>query len=206
MVVDDHPVLRAGVVAIVKANPRLTVVAEAGNGLEAIDGFRKFQPDVTLMDLQMPAMDGTSAIIEIRREWPDARIVVLTTYSGDVQALKALKAGATGYLLKTSIRKNLTEAVFAAFNGHRSIPQFIAESIGAHAVDEPLSAREVEVLQHLADSSRNKLIATRMGLSEGTVKTHMKNILTKLNAGDRTEAIVIALRRGIISLADAPPE
>lgn len=202
LVADDHPVIRAGIAALVGADPAMKVVAQASNGREAIDCYRIHRPDVTLMDLQMPELDGTAAIVEICREWPEARIIVLTTYQGDVQALRALKAGACGFLVKTMIRKEMLVAIRQAHEGRRHISSAVAVDIGAHAIDAPLSAREVEVLRHLATSSRNKLIAGNMGVSEGTVKTHMKNILSKLGAADRTEAVMIALRRGIIDLWD----
>ena len=202
LVADDHPVIRAGIASLVANAPGMKVVAQACDGVEAIECYRLHRPDVTLMDLQMPRLDGTAAIAEIRRLWPDARIVVLTTYQGDVQALRALKAGACGFIVKSMIRKDLLAAIRDAHAGRRNISAEVANDIGLHAIEEPLSAREIEVLRHLATSSRNKLIAGNMGVTEGTVKTHMKNILAKLGASDRTEAVMIALRRGIIDLWD----
>jgi DNA-binding NarL/FixJ family response regulator len=202
LVVDDHPVVRAGIAALIEGDPTMKVVAQACNGREAIECFRAYRPDVTLMDLQMPILGGTAAIMEIRRQFPNSRIVVLTTYQGDVQALRALKAGACGFLVKSMIRKELFTAIRQAHAGHGHIDNVVAASIGVHAIDPVLSPRELDVLRHLAMSSRNKLIAENLGVSEGTIKTHMKNILSKLGAVDRTEAVLIALRRGIIELGE----
>ena len=202
LVVDDHPLIRSGIAALIDADAGMRVVAQAVNGREAVDLHRVHSPDVTLMDLQMPVLDGTSAIVQIRQDWPDARIVVLTTYGGDVQALRALKAGACGYLLKTAIRKELLTAIRDAHAGRNHIAPEMSKKLGDHAIDESLSPREIDVLRHLASSSRNKSIAAELGISEGTVKAHMKSILAKLDARDRTDAVVIALRRGIITLSD----
>lgn len=200
LTVDDHPMLREGVAAVIEAQPDMVLVAEATNGRDAIETFRAHRPDVTLMDLQMPDMNGIDAINAIRSEFPNARIVVLTTYKGDVQALRALKAGASGYLLKSMLRKELLETIRAVHAGKRRIPAEIAMEIAEHAADDVLSAREIEVLQRVAVGSANKQIAVQLSISEETVKAHMKSILAKLDANDRTHAVTIALNRGIISI------
>lgn len=199
LVVDDHPLMRDGIVSMINSEPDMTVVAEAANGLEAIDRFESHRPDITLMDLQMANMDGVSAIESICRNHPGARILVLTTYKGDVQAVRALSAGACGYLLKSMIRKELIEAVRGAHRGRRQIVAEVAAQIGLHALDEPLSGREIEVLKEVSAGRANKQIAAQLDLSEETIKTHMRNILSKLNAQDRTHAVMIALERGIIT-------
>jgi two-component system, NarL family, response regulator len=174
--------------------------SEASNGREAIECFRTHRPDVTLMDLQMPEMDGVAAITTIRAEWPDARILVLTTYQGDVQALRALKAGASGYLLKSAVPKDLLETIRVVHAGKRCIPREVAEESAAHATDDALSPRELEVLERVAAGSSNRRVAADLGVSEDTIKGHMKNIMSKLGANDRTHAVTIALRRGIIKV------
>jgi DNA-binding NarL/FixJ family response regulator len=199
LVVDDHPLMRDGIVSMIESEPDMTVVAQAGNGLEAIECFDRYVPDITLMDLQMAKMDGVTAIETICRKHPGARILVLTTYKGDAQAMRALNAGACGYLLKSMIRKELVDALRAARQGRKQIVPEVAAEIGLHALDEPLSAREIEVLKEVSAGRANKQVAARLDLSEETVKTHMRNILSKLNAQDRTQAVMIALERGIIA-------
>jgi len=198
MIVDDHPLLREGLVAVVQGERDMRVVAEATNGMEAIEGVRRHRPDVTLMDLQMPEMDGIAATTAIRAEWPSARIVILTTYHGDVQVLRALKAGASGYLLKSMVSTNLLEAIRSVNAGLRYIPREIASELAAHLTDEALSAREIEVLQRVANGNSNKQIAVQLMVSEDTVKSHIRNVLAKLSANDRTHAVTIAIKRGII--------
>jgi DNA-binding NarL/FixJ family response regulator len=200
IIVDDHPLLREGMAAVIQGEPDLVLVGEAGNGREAIECFRKHRPDVTLMDLQMPEMDGVAATAAIRAEWSDARIVVLTTYRGDALALRALKAGASAYLLKSMIRTDLLEAIRSVHTGHRYIPREIAAELAAHVTDDALSPRELEVLKRVATGNSNRLIAAQLDVSEDTVKAHMKNIMSKLSANDRTHAVTIALKRGIIDV------
>jgi DNA-binding NarL/FixJ family response regulator len=199
LVVDDHPLMRDGIVAMVNSEPDMTVVAQASNGLEAIELFESHRPDITLMDLQMAMMDGVTAIESICRVHPGARILVLTTYKGDAQAVRALHAGACGYLLKSMIRKELVDALRAAHQGRKQIVPEVAAEIGMHALEEPLSAREIEVLKEVSAGRANKQVAAKLNLSEETVKTHMRNILSKLNAQDRTHAVMIALDRGILT-------
>ena len=200
LVVDDHQLLREGIAAVLESQEDMTLVAEAGNGREALESFRRHRPDVTLMDLRMPDMSGIEAIVAIRGEFPNARIVVLTTYSGDVQAAAALKAGAAGYLLKSLVRKELIETIRAVHAGKRRVPPEIATEIAEHVADDSLTQREIEVLRRVAAGQSNKLIAAALEISEGTVKTHMKSILPKLDASDRTHAVTIALKRGIFDL------
>jgi DNA-binding NarL/FixJ family response regulator len=198
LTVDDHPLLRSGIAAVIEGEEDIMVVAEATNGKEAVESFRLHHPDVTLMDLQMPVMNGIDAILAIRREFPGARIVILTTYDGDVQAVRALKAGAVGYLLKSMLREELVNTIRSIHAGRRSIPSKIAAGIAEHVADETLSAREIEVLRKVATGTSNKIIASQLGVSEATVKSHMKSILSKLGANDRTHAVTIALKRGFI--------
>lgn len=198
MVVDDHPLLREGVAAVVDRQPDMQLVAEAATGKQAIERFLELEPDITLMDLQMPEMSGLDAIAAIRRERPLARIIVLTTHSGDVQAIRAIKAGAQGYLLKSMVRKELVDTIHAVHAGRRRIPAAIATAIAEHVAEEHLSDREIAVLEHVARGCANKVIAARLGISEDTVKVHMKNIFAKLDANDRTHAVTIALSRGIL--------
>jgi two-component system, NarL family, response regulator len=200
LIVDDHPLLREGLAAVILGEPDMRLVAEASNGQEAVECFRKHQPDVTLMDLQMPEMDGVAATIAIRQERSDARIVMLTTYRGDAQALRSLKAGASGYLLKSMIRTDLLTAIRSVHAGHRHIPREIAAELAAHVTDDALSPREMGVLQLVASGNSNRLVAAQLALSEDTVKAHMKNIMSKLGAKDRTHAVTIALKRGIIDV------
>jgi DNA-binding NarL/FixJ family response regulator len=200
LMVDDHPLLREGITAVIEGQPDLEVVGEATNGREAVELFRTCQPDIVLMDLQMPVMGGLEAISAIRSEFPKARIVVLTTYKGDTQALRAFKAGAAGYLLKNMLRKDLLETIRSVHAGHRRIPPEIANEIAEHHTDDALSQREIEVLQRVAAGGANKIIAGELNISEETVKAHMRSILAKLSANDRTHAVMIALKRGIIEL------
>lgn len=198
--VDDHPVLRDGIAAVLGGETDMVLVAEASNGREAIDQFRTHHPDVTLMDLQMPVMNGTDAILAIRKEFPDARIIVLTTYSGDAQAYRALKAGAYGYLLKSMLRKELVETIRSVHGGRKRIPPEIAVEMAEHHMDDALTKREVEVLRQVAAGNANKMIAFHLDVSEETIKAHMRSILSKLGANDRTHAVTIALKRGIIEV------
>ena len=200
MTVDDHPMLREGIAAVLSNEADMVLVGEASNGREGVEQFRALRPDVTLMDLQMPVMNGTEAIIAIRKEFPDARIIVLTTYSGDVQAVRAFEAGAVGYLLKNMVRKELVETIRTVHSGKKRVPAEIAVEIAEHHSDDALTEREIEVLQQVAAGNANKMVAHKLELSEETVKAHMKNILSKLGANDRTHAVTIALKRGIIEI------
>jgi DNA-binding NarL/FixJ family response regulator len=200
LTVDDHPLLRKGIAALVNGEPDLKLVAEASNGNEAIDAFRSHRPDVTLMDLQMPELDGIEAIDRIRREFPEARIIVLTTYSGDTQVLRALKAGARGYILKGHVHKELLDAIRAVHAGQKRIPPEIAAELAEHATDDALTEREIDVLKLVAVGNANKQIADQLSIGEATVKSHVSNILSKLGANDRSHAVTIGLKRGIIDL------
>ncbi len=200
LTVDDHPMLREGIAALLASQPDMKLVAEASTGREALEQFRKHRPDLTLMDLQMPEMDGIEAMVAIRSEFPEARIVVLTTYKGDIQVLRALKAGARAYLLKGLLRKELLETIRAVHAGQRRIPPEIAAQLADHAADDALTSREIDVLRLIAAGNANKLIADQLTITEDTVKGHVKNILSKLGASDRTHAVTIALKRGIIEL------
>lgn len=198
--VDDHPLLREGISALVNAQTDMKLVAEASNGQEAIEQFRSHRPDVTLMDLQMPEMNGIDAIIGIRSESPNANIIVLTTYAGDVQMLRALKAGARGYVLKGRVRRELLDTIRAVHAGQKRIPPEVAAELANHAGEDDLTAREIEVLNLIAAGNANKEVAGRLRISEDTVKSHIKNILAKLDANDRTHAVTTAVKRGIIEL------
>jgi len=200
MIVDDHPLLRGGIIAVIQCEPDMLLVAEGSNGKEAVSLYRTHRPDVTLMDQQMPEMDGISATAAIRAEWPDARVLILTTYRGDALALRALKAGASGYMLKSMIRTDLLEAIRAVHAGRRHIPREVATELAQHVTDELLSPRELEVLKHVAAGNSNRRIAAQLAVSEDTVKSHMKSIMSKLGANDRTHAVTIALKRGIIDV------
>lgn len=200
LTVDDHPLLREGIAGVLAGEPDMELIGEASNGREAIAMFRACLPDITLMDLQMPELNGVDAIAQIRKEFPAARIIVLTTYRGDVQAVRALRAGAQGYLLKSSLRKELLEAIRAVMAGRRRIPPEVAGEIAEHSADSELTAREIEILKGVAAGNSNKVIAAHLSISEETVKTHMKSVLSKLDANDRTHAVTIALKRGILSV------
>lgn len=200
LTVDDHPMLREGIAAVLAVETDLELVGEASNGREAIEQFRTHRPDITLMDLQMPLMGGTEAIAAIRDEFPDARIIVLTTYAGDAQAVRAFKAGASGYMLKNMVRKELVETIRSVHSGKKRIPPEVAMGMAEHHADDALTEREIEVLKLVAAGNANKVIADRLSISEETVKAHMRNILSKLDANDRTHAVTIALRRGIIEI------
>ena len=198
--VDDHPMLREGIAAVLGTEADMVLVAEASNGREAIEQYLAHRPDVTLMDLQMPVVNGTEAILAIRKEFPDARIIVLTTYAGDVQAVRAIKAGASGYILKNMVRKELVETIRTVHAGKKRIPPEIAVEMAEHHSDDALTGREIEVLREVAAGNANKLVAAHLRISEETVKAHMKSILSKLGANDRTHAVTIALKRGIIDI------
>lgn len=198
--VDDHLLLRKGIATLVNTEADMKLVAEASNGEEAIRMFRLHRPDVTLMDLQMPDMNGTEAITEIQREFPGARIVVLTTYTGDTQVLRALKAGARAYILKGDVHLELLDTIRAVHAGQKRIPPEIAAELAEHAADDPLSSREIEVLRLIATGNSNKLIADQLSISEATAKSHVANILSKLGANDRAHAVTIGVKRGIIEL------
>ncbi len=200
LTVDDHALLRDGIAALIGNQSDMELVGEASNGREAIEAFRKHQPDVTLMDLQMPEMGGIDALSAIRGEFPEARIIVLTTYAGDVQVFRALKAGARGFLLKGLLRKELLDTIRAVHAGQRRLPPEIAAEVAEHATDSALTPREIEVLRLIAGGNANKEIAARLSLTEETVKGHVKNILAKLEANDRTHAVTIGLKRGIIEI------
>jgi DNA-binding NarL/FixJ family response regulator len=200
LTVDDHALLRGGIAALVNAESDMKLVAEASNGDEGIEKFRLHRPDVTLMDLQMPAKNGIEAIIGIRGEFPNARIIVLTTYTGDVQVLRALKAGAQAYILKGQVHRELLGAIRAVHAGQKRIPPEVAAELADHVADEDLTWREIDVLRLIASGNANKEIAGRLSIAEDTVKTHITHILAKLGANDRTHAVMIGLKRGIIEL------
>jgi len=198
--VDDHPLLREGIAALIGNQTDMELVAEACDGREALEQFRKHRPDITLMDLQMPEMNGIDAISAIRGEFPEARIVILTTHTGDVQVSRALKAGARAYLTKGLLRKELLETIRAVHGGQRRLSSEVAAEIAAHAGDDALTPREVDVLRLVAGGNANKEIAVRLSLTEETVKSHIRSVLAKLSANDRTHAVAIGLKRGIIEL------
>ena len=200
LVVDDHPLLRSGVIALIGGQTDMTVIAEASNGREAIQQFRAQRPDVTLMDLQMPEMSGLDAIIAIRGEFSDARIIVLTTYAGDVQVVRALQAGARAYLLKGAVHKELLDTIRAVHEGKKTMSPQVSYEIAEHATDDALTPAEIEVLRLIAAGNANKQIADLLGITEDTVKGRVKSILSKLGANDRAHAAIIGLKRGIIEL------
>ena len=197
---DDHPLLRRGIAALVNGEPDMKLIAEASNGEEAVEEFRLHRPDVTLMDLQMPGLNGIEAIIRIVGEFPSARIIVLTTYKGDAQVTGALRAGARAYLLKENVHLELLEIIRSVHEGRKRIPPEIATELAEHATEDDLSVREIEVLRLIAGGNSNKEIADCLSIVEGTVKSHVTNILAKLSASDRAHAVTIGLKRGIIGL------
>jgi len=198
LAVDDHPLLRQGIVGLIADQPDMTMVGQASNGREAIQQFRTQHPDVTLMDIQMPEMNGLDALISIRNEFPEARVIMLTTYSGDVQVLRALKAGARAYLLKNSLHKELLETIRAVHAGKKSLSAEASFQLAEHATDDALTPAEIAVLRLIAEGNANKHIADQLSITEETVKGRVKNILSKLGANDRTHAAMIGLKRGII--------
>jgi len=200
LAVDDHPLLRQGIAALIADERDMILVAEAANGREAIQQFRAHHPDVTLMDLQMPEMNGIDAMLAIRGEFPDARIIVLTTYVGDVQARRALQAGARAYLLKNSLHKELLGTIRAVHAGRKNLSPEVSFELAEHAAEETLSPLEVRVLHLIADGNSNKEIGARLSITEDSVKGHVRNILSKLGANDRTQAAMIGVKRGIIQL------
>jgi DNA-binding NarL/FixJ family response regulator len=198
--VDDHPLMREGITAVIQNEPDMLVAGEASNGQEALQEFRKHRPDITLMDLRLPDMSGIDALIAIRAEYVAARVIMLTTFEGDAEIQRALQAGAQGYMLKSMPRKRLVEMIRKVHSGAKSIPPEIAAHLAEHLGDEFLTRREVDVLQKMAGGNRNRDIAEQLFISEETVKGHVKHIMEKLSASDRTEAVAIAVRRGIIHL------
>jgi DNA-binding NarL/FixJ family response regulator len=198
--VDDHPLLREGVATLINNEPDMTMVAEAASGLEAVQGFREHKPDVTLMDLRLPDMSGIDAMMAILCEFPEARIVMLTTFEGDVEIQRALEAGARGYLLKSMPPSDLLDVIRQVHAGKKRIPPEVASQLAEHMGDELLTQREIEVLRAVADGNRNRDIAEKLFISEETVKVHIKHIMEKLHASDRTDAVAIGVRRGIIHL------
>jgi DNA-binding NarL/FixJ family response regulator len=201
LVVDDHPLLRQGIAALIAAESDVTLAGACSSGREAIQRFPQLRPDVTLMDLQMPEMSGLDAMIAIRREWPDARVVILTTFTGDAQIVRAMKAGAAGYLAKDSVPEELINTIRSVHAGRKTVSPQVAVKLAAHASDDPLTPAEIDVLHLIAAGNTNKLIGDRLHISEDTVKARVKNILSKLDANDRTHAVTIALKRGIIDLS-----
>lgn len=200
MVVDDHPVVRRGIALLLSTEPDLQLVAEADNGRQAIEQFRAHRPDVTLMDLQMPEMSGVDALSAIRGEFPDAKVVVLTTYAGDVQALRALQAGARAYTLKTTLDRELLDTIRAVHSGKKFVSPDVSYELAEHVSDDPLTETEISVLQLIAEGKANKEIARALSSSEATVKWQVRTILSKLGVQDRTHAAMIGLKRGIIEL------
>ena len=200
MAVDDHPLMMAGIAGEINAQPDMRVVAEASDGDEALTLFRKHHPDVTLMDIRMPKVNGIAAITAIRQEFPRARIVVLTTAAGDIQVVRAFKAGAVGYLLKNLLRTELVETIRLIHSGRKRVPPEVAQQIAEHAADDSITDRELDVLRGVAQGNSNKIIASDLNISEHTVKNHLKSILSKLDASDRTHAVMIALKRGFLDM------
>jgi DNA-binding NarL/FixJ family response regulator len=200
LVVDDHPLLRDGIAALIQGQPDMEIVGEASDGLAAIECYREYQPDITLMDLQMPQMGGIDAVIAIRDRWPDAKVIVLTTYAGDVLAQRALQAGARAYVLKGLVRKELLDTIRAVHAGSKRVHPEVAAEIASHLGCDELSQREIDVLVAIAAGQSNKRVAGTLGIGEETVKMHVKAILAKLGANDRTHAVTLAIKRGIIHL------
>ena len=201
LVVDDHPLLRQGIAALISAESDVVLAGACSSGLEALQHFPGLRPDVTLMDLQMPGMSGLDAMIAIRREFPDARVVILTTYTGDAQIVRALKAGAAGYLAKDAVPEELIDTIRTVHAGRKTVSPQVAVKLAAHATDDPLTPAEIDVLHLIAAGNTNKLAGDRLHITEDTVKARVKNIMSKLDAHDRTHAVTIALKRGIIELA-----
>jgi DNA-binding NarL/FixJ family response regulator len=200
LVVDDHPLFRSGVAALVANHPDIVLVAEASDGREGVEQFRAHNPDITLMDLQMPAMSGIDALMAIRELQPAARVIILTTYSGDIQVLRAMKAGAQGYLVKNLLHKDLLATIRAVHAGQKMMSPAVATEVATYSAEDALTSREVDVLRFLANGCANKEIAYQLSITEDAVKSRVKNILMKLHANDRTHAVTIGLRRGIIEL------
>jgi DNA-binding NarL/FixJ family response regulator len=200
LVVDDHPLLRSGVAALVANHPDIVLVAEASDGREGVEQFRAHNPDITLMDLQMPSMSGIDALMAIRELQPAARVIILTTYSGDIQVLRAMKAGAQGYLVKNLLHKDLLATIRAVHAGQKMMSPEVATEVATYSAEDALTSREVDVLRFLANGCANKEIAYQLSITEDAVKSRVKNILMKLHANDRTHAVTIGLRRGIIEL------
>ena len=200
LAVDDHPIVRQGIAGLISIQPDMILMGEASDGREAIQLFRMHRPDVTLMDLQMPGMNGVDALIAIRNEFPDAKIIVLTTYAGDVQIIRAIKAGAQAYLLKNTLHKELLDTIRAVYAGKKALSPEVSYEIATHAIDETLTPAEISVLRLIAAGNANKQIADQLSITEETVKSRVKCILSKLDANDRTHAAIIGLKRGIIEL------
>ena len=198
--VDDHPLLREGITAVINSQPDMVMIADASSAHDGILQFRKYRPDVTLMDLRLPDMSGVDTIVAIRAEFPDARIIMLTTFEGDVEIQRALEAGARGYMLKSMPPKDLLEGIRQVHSGKKRIPPQLAAQLAEHMSDEALTTREIEVLRQIAEGNRNRDIGEKLFITEETVKVHIKHIMEKLGASDRTQAIAIAIRRGIIHL------
>jgi DNA-binding NarL/FixJ family response regulator len=200
LIVDDHPLMRSGIAGEINAQRDMTVVGEAEDGVSALSLYRQHRPDVTLMDLKMPRMNGIDCLLSIRTEFPHARVIVLTTAAGDIQARRAFQAGAAGFLLKDMLRSELTNTIRLIHAGGRRVPPEIAQQLAEHFAEDALSVREMDVLRGVARGHSNKIIAGELAISEHTVKNHLKNILSKLSADDRTHAVMIALKRGYIEL------
>jgi DNA-binding NarL/FixJ family response regulator len=198
LIVDDHPLMRSGIAGEVNEQADMHVVGEAANGNEALVAFRTHRPDVTLMDLRMPNLNGVDAMLAIKKEFPEARFIVLTTVAGDIQVVRAFEAGATGYLLKNLVRTELIDTIRIVHSGKKRVPAEIAQLLADHFTEDDLTQREVEILRGVAKGNSNKIVADQLNISENTVKNHVKSILSKLGANDRTHAVVIGLQRGII--------